>query len=121
MQETLHDRNGNAVAYIDYDDESTIYMWNGKPVAYLSDNNTIYGFNGKHLGWYEDGTFWNLQGEKAGFNKNASPVFTKFEPFKSFKNFKPFKSFKEFSKMKPFKKNSISAASLEQHLLGGGK
>lgn len=96
-------------------------MWNGRPVAYLSDNNTIYGFNGKHLGWYEDGTFWNLEGERVGFNQNACPVFTKFEPFKSFKMFKPFKSFKEFQKMKPFKKQYISAASLEQYLLIGAK
>jgi len=121
MQETIHDRNGSAVAYVDYDDESTIYMWNGKPVGYLDQNNKVYGFNGKHLGWYEDGILWNLQGERSGFNKNACPVFTKFEPFKSFKQFKPFKSFKEFAKFKPFKKTIVSATSLEQHLMSGSK
>jgi len=56
---TLYNSEGEAVAYIDTDDEDlTIYLWNGKPVAYLEPNGddyNIYGFNGKHLGWYEDG------------------------------------------------------------------
>ncbi len=34
----------------------TIYLWGGKPVAYLSaesdDGFHVYGFNGKHLGWF---------------------------------------------------------------------
>jgi hypothetical protein len=51
MQETLFDINGNPVAYIDYDDEDIIYLWDGIPVAYLDYESNIYGFNGKYLGW----------------------------------------------------------------------
>ncbi len=119
MQETLLDREGNAIAYLDFGDENTIYLWDGTPVAYLENENRLYGFNGKHIGWYEDGIVWNLTGQKAGFNKNTVPVFAKFEPFKSFKKFKPFKSFKEFAKMKPLKSLNLSNESLSQHLNNG--
>jgi 4-fold beta flower protein len=32
---SLFDASGEAVAYIDTDDELTIYLWSGKPVAYI--------------------------------------------------------------------------------------
>jgi len=48
---SLYDYKGDAVAYIDTDNDMTIYLWEGKPVAYLKANKSIYGFNGKHLGW----------------------------------------------------------------------
>ena len=32
---TLFDPDGNPVAYIAPDDKNTIYLWSGKPVAYL--------------------------------------------------------------------------------------
>lgn len=121
MQETLHDKNGNPVAYIDYDEDATIYLWNGKPVGYLSNNNTVYGFNGSHLGWFEDGILWNLKGERSGFNKNTSPAYTKYEPYKSYKQYKPYKSYKQYAKLKPFKKLNSSDASLESHLISGAK
>jgi len=121
MEETLFDSDGNAIAYIDYNGENTIFMWEGSPVAYLDEENRIYGFNGKHLGWFEDGIVWNLIGERAGFNKLTIPVFAKFEPFKAFKKFKPFKSFKEFAKFKPLKKTTRSKTSLSQFFIGGQK
>ncbi len=31
---SLYDSDGNAKAYIDTEDENTIYTWTGKPVAY---------------------------------------------------------------------------------------
>ena len=94
MQETLFDSKGNPIAYLDFDDDNTFYLWNGTPVAYLSSNNTIYGFNGKHLGWYEKGIIRNLLGEKNGFNKSALGVFPKYEPYKSYKSYKPYKDMK---------------------------
>jgi hypothetical protein len=121
MEETFFDLDGNPVAYIDYNDENTIYMWDGTPSAYLDEENRIYGFNGKHLGWFEDGILWDLKGDRTGYNKQTIPVFAKFEPFKAFKKFKPFKSFKEFSKFKPFKKTSRSNTSLPQFFAGGQK
>jgi hypothetical protein len=45
----FYNSGGKAVAYISADDNLTIYLWSGKPCAYLDDGD-IYGFNGKHLG-----------------------------------------------------------------------
>lgn len=101
MEEILYSTGGQAIAYIAYDDEQTIYMWDGKPVAYV-DSENIYGFNGIHLGWYIDGIIRDHDGNVAGFNKDAAKVSLAFEPFKSFKEFKPFRAFKEFAPFKPY-------------------
>ncbi|MDP2721159.1 MAG: hypothetical protein Q8O72_00260 [Bacteroidales bacterium] len=116
---TFYNQNGNAVAYID-DDNETIFLWDGTPVAYL-DKENIYGFNGKHLGWFEDGIVWNHNGEKNGFTKKSLPVFSKFEPFKAFKKFKPFKSFKEFAPFKPFKSSALANLDCNSFLKLGEK
>ncbi len=116
---TLFDKEGNATAYFD-DDNETIFLWNGTPVAYL-DINHIYGFNGKHLGWFEGGIVWNHQGERCGFNKRNLSVYAKFEPFKAFKKFKPFKSFKEFAPFKPSKKSKTTDVSFASFLKQGEK
>jgi hypothetical protein len=97
---SLFNAQGVATAYIDTDDDLTIYLWSGKPVAYLDDAH-VYGFNGKHLGWFERGAVWASDGNAACATA-AAMTSAQFEPFKSFKQFKPFKSFKEFSPFKPF-------------------
>jgi hypothetical protein len=56
----LFNSDGSPVAYIALEnDDLTIYMWSGKPVAYLESSSgggfSIYGFNGKHLGWFVKG------------------------------------------------------------------
>ena len=38
---TLFDRGGNARAYIDYSEDFTIFLWNGKPVAFLEKDGTV--------------------------------------------------------------------------------
>jgi hypothetical protein len=96
---SLFNAQGAAIAYIDADEDLTIYLWSGEPVAYLDDGN-VYGFNGKHLGWFERGAIWGKDGGAACATAAAMPS-TQFEPFKSFKQFKPFKSFKEFAPLKP--------------------
>lgn len=116
---TLFDRYGKAVAYVDTDDEMTIYLWGGTPVAYL-DGENLYGFNGKHLGWFEEGIIRDHEGHVVGFVEGAINVFTKFEPLKSFKQFKPFKSFKEFAPFKPVYADRWSSTSLSI-LLGSGR
>ncbi|MDM1384583.1 hypothetical protein HX024_18140 [Myroides marinus] len=121
MEETLFNVDGTPQAYIVHNDDKTIYLWNGTPVAYLSDNSTIYGFNGKHLGWYEDGIVRNLNGKKNGFNKKSLPVYAKYEPYKSYKKYKPYKSYKQYSKYKPYYKISKSDISLEIFLNQGKK
>ena len=119
MEETLLDREGNAIAYLDFADEKTVYLWDGTPVAHIENENCLYSFNGRHIGWYEDGVIWDLSGKKAGFNKTTVPVFAKFEPFKSFKKFKPFKSFTEIAKMKPLKSSNLSRDTLTAFLIKG--
>ncbi len=51
---TLRSGSGDCAAYISNDDDSTVYLWNGEPVAYLVSQD-IYGFNGKPFGWFLKG------------------------------------------------------------------
>jgi hypothetical protein len=101
---SLFDGRGKATAYVAVDEEFTIYLWNGKPVAYLDSDSAgeyaVYGFNGKHLGWFVNGVIWDHAGGAACALKDRIQT-TQHEPFKSFKQFKPFKSFKEPAPMRP--------------------
>jgi hypothetical protein len=117
MEETLFDPSGSPVAYVAYKEEATIYLWDGRPVAYLSDNNTIYGFNGQHLGWFEDGIVWGLDGTRVGYNKKSLPVYAQYEPYKSYKQYRPYRSYKSYASYKPFKSLGNSTMSLNQFLL----
>ena len=120
---TLYNSKGEAVAYIDTDDEDIpIYLWNGTPVAYLvSDRDvfSIYGFNGKHLGWLEDGLICDHEGYVVGFLKGAISKYTQYEPYKSYKKYKPYKSYKEYAPYKPYLKKSFSSQTLSLFLLRG--
>ncbi len=116
---TLYNSRGVAVAYVDTnDDDLPIYLWSGKPVAYISGEN-VYGFNGKHLGWWVKGIIRDHEGDAIGGTKDAIGIFTEFEPFKSMKEFKPFKHFKEFAPFKPFWSSSWSTDSFKIFLLNG--
>lgn len=114
---SLYDREGEAVAYIDTYD-ATIYLWGGKPVAYL-DGTNIYGFNGKHIGWCEEGIIWDHDGNGVGFIKGAVDKLTKLESLKGLKELKPLKSLKELSPLKPLKSTRWSRIPLELLLLSG--
>ncbi len=88
---TFYNRNGIPIAY----EDNGIYLFNGKPVAYI-DGNAVYGYNGKHLGWYDNGWIRDLSGCCVFFTKNASgfgPLkpLTRIEPIKSVKQVKPVK------------------------------
>jgi len=100
---SLFDSSAKATAYVA--EELTIYLWSGKPVAYLSEDDAggfhIYGFNGKHLGWFVAGVVRGHKGKAVGAVKEAFVTPPAFEPFKSFKQFKPFKAFKEFAPFRP--------------------
>jgi hypothetical protein len=80
MDTTLFNRDGKPVAYIAEDGES-IYTWDGRPVAYIYQDK-LYGWNGRHLGWFQDGTVFDIFGYRAGFVKNKSPVPVQLEPVK---------------------------------------
>jgi len=74
MEKTLFNKSGEATAYISDDYNLTIYLWEGSPVAYLSNDLHIYGINGRHLGWLIDEIIYNQQGERIGFTSVSCPV-----------------------------------------------
>ncbi len=120
---TLFSGQGEATAYIAVEEDSTIYLWSGKPVAYLDDDPAggfhVYGFNGKHLGWLANGILWDHQGHVACATKDRMRT-TNFEPFKAFKAFKPFKAFKEFAPFHPLPVESWSDTPCSLLLARGG-
>lgn len=69
----LSDFGGQMVAYIASDD--TIYLWSGKPVAYLiagrDGGEDVFCFNGRHLGWFQDNMIWNHHGRPVCTSKEA--------------------------------------------------
>ena len=100
---SLFDKNGDTKAYIDED--NTIYLWDGTPVAYLYKTDEewhVYGFNGKHLGWFCGAIIYDKKGKRV-----SSPFNTKSKmlPFKSIKHITPIKSIREFE---PFSKPTLS-------------
>ena|SRR4028118_1190720 len=116
---TLYDATGKPVAYIDHDNESTIYSFDGKPLAYIDTNGHVYGFNGKHLGWFQGNIIWDHDGNRAGFTKDTSPVYTQYEPYKGHKQYKPYKGYKEYAPFQPFKSSSTSKQPLIELLARG--
>ena len=58
QQVSIFVNEGEARAYIDFDKNATIYMWDGTPVAFHNNDGKdmcIIGFNGTFLGWYIEG------------------------------------------------------------------
>ena len=118
---SLFDSTGTATAYIA--EELTIYLWSGKPVAYLEADAVggfnIYGFNGKHLGWFVGGVARDHQGKAVGAIKEVFTTAPNLEPFKGFKEFKPFKAFKEFAPFRPVFTTEWSDISFKLFLFQG--
>ena len=118
MEVTLYDHTGKPVAYLDKDDDDTIWMWEGRAVAYL-EGNVIFGWNGEHLGWFIDDIVYDYHGYKIGFTAETCPRHLKFEPYKSFKRFKRFKRFQRHIKPMPYLRLSVSNTSLAEFLESG--
>lgn len=69
--ETFYDRHGEAVAW--YDDEQqepAIYLYDGTPVAWISDE-SIYGYSGRHFGWFIDGWVRDSRGQLVMFTTES--------------------------------------------------
>jgi len=116
-ESNLFNGDGSPEAYISFsEDNPTIYMWSGKPVAYLSSSVgggfNVYGFNGKHLGWYVDGTVRNHEGNPVcGVHRVVRDVsLPKSEPLKSIKQLLPLKSSKEPAPPRPLYRRKWSSA-----------
>ncbi len=84
MEITLFNQLGEPEAYIDRTKENTIFLWNGKPVAYILED-AVYSWEGEHIGWFEDDVFYDIDGFKIGSTKWSCPTVTGFEPVKESK------------------------------------
>jgi hypothetical protein len=101
---SLFDGGGEAHAYVSMEDDYTIYLWDGRPVAYMSMRGSrptnVYGFNGKHLGWFIDGAIYDRAGMvMCAFQTRMGSV--GFEPFKGLKELIPLKSLEELEPLQP--------------------
>jgi len=106
METTLYDRSGQPTAYI-ADDNETIYLWDGRAVAYLYDDK-VYGFNGQHLGWFIDGIIYDEHGLKIGFVSSKCPSVKRVSPVKSVKHVKSAKHVRSVPRIRPVLKISSS-------------
>ena len=117
---SLYDDAGEAVAYIDTDDEMNIFLWKGEPVAYL-DGQSIYGFNGKHLGWFKKGIIWDHVGYAVGFIEGAVNILTKLERLKGLQKLTPLKSLQQLEPLEPMHKSQWARLPLKIFLTMGKK
>lgn len=115
---TVFDEQGKAAAYVDTNEDATIFLWSGKPVAYIHGRN-IYGFNGKHLGWLDQGVFRDHGGYVTGFFEGAAFKMTELETLKGVKQLMPLKSLRQMEPLRPLFSNQWSQIPLELFLLNG--
>lgn len=126
LQVTLYDKDKEAIAYIDYDDEETIYTFEGEPMAYIESKEQVYGFNGKLLGWYVNGILYdqtyNAVGAKHGIARGGvNTVVTRPEKIKGVKHTKPVKHVKGNDFIHPILKDNWSKITLTEFLANGKK
>ncbi len=122
QQITIFDREGAAKAYIDYDEDATIFLWNGKPTAFLEREGSdlcVFGFNGEFLGWYEDGIIYDEDGYIVGAREGAVNMITQIEPIKSIQEITPIKPITSITPIQPIWKSSCSSTSLVEFLYQG--
>lgn len=114
------DSRGRAVAYISEDSDQTIYLWAGKPVAYL-DEDSVFGFNGKHLGWVKGGVIYDHDGDvvAAIADKFTRPVGA--APLKGLRELRPLKGLKELKPLKPLFSVSWSETPAREFFLEGAE
>ena len=122
IEVTLYDQGRDAIAYIDYGDNMTIYMWDGTPVAYLEENEGVYRFDGRFLGWYEDGIVYDKEGyavaAREGTLKGEISMVTPLPASpEEEKKGKPDKGVKESKPVLPQFENSWSKTSLTDFFL----
>ncbi len=117
METALYNKGGKPVAYIGEDGE-TIYLWDGRVAAYLFQGK-VYGWNGQQLGWFNNGTVFDIYGFRCGFIRNKAPVTTQMEPMKPVKAALPMKGPRQSAMGKPTLHYGFSAKSLEYILEKG--
>ncbi|MBX3364472.1 MAG: serine protease [Phycisphaeraceae bacterium] len=116
----IFDRGGVASAYIGVSDDLTIYLWSGKPVAYL-DGKSVYGFTGAHLGWFVDGALHDHRGGIVGATARRLAIPTKPKPSKGTKQVKPIKGIQRLAPLEPLYRITWSDTPTAVFLLQGAK
>lgn len=120
---SIFNQSGIPIAYsCDSDnDEYIIYLWNGTPTSFYTkaNNNLLYGFNGQFLGWRESGVYYDLDGNRIGFEEGALDILTQEEPIKSIKEQLPIKSTKEITPTTPNFNSQWSSVELQDFFLQG--
>jgi hypothetical protein len=122
QQTSLYDSQGDPRAYIDFEEDATIFMWDGTPVAFLKKDGRdicVFGFNGSFMGWYEDGIIYDKQGYAVGARKGATNMMPKLERMKSMKKMVPMRPLTQMTPMQPMWKNSWSNISFTEFLYFG--
>ena len=124
QQITLFDSEGEARAYIDYNKDATIFMWDGTPVAFIEKDGRdlcVFGFNGSFLGWYEDGIIYDKKGYAVGARKGAVSMITKFERIKGIQKITPIRPITSITPIQLIWKGNWSNTSLTEFLYYGKK
>lgn len=120
---SLFDKKAQPVAYINYaDKDSTIYMWDGTPVAYFDGKEDIYHFNGSFLGWYKNDVLYDTDGYAVGAKSGVvrGEIImneTNAEFVKGLKQLKPVPHIQSLKPFTPIFKDEWSIHSLSQFLL----
>ncbi len=117
METSLFNQNGKAVAYL-AEDRQTIYLWDGRAAAYLVESR-VFGLNGRQVGWFANGTFFDIYGLRAGFLKSKSPIPTDLEPVKPGKKARSIRKPRQGGLAKPTMCYGYSNKFLEEILLEG--
>jgi len=121
---TLFSSDGEAIAYIDYNKDATIFLWDGTPVAFITSDRidiNVFGFNGRFLGWYDNGIIYDKNGYAVGAKKGAINMVTKLERVKSVQKITPIRPVLPITPIKPIWKNYWSNTSLLEFLYYGKK
>lgn len=111
QQISLFNKHGHAVAYIDYDEDATIYTWDGYPLAFLKKEGTIhalFGFNGKFLAWYKQGRVHDKKGYILAAEKSKMNRATRGEGIKSMQKLQAIRSITELAPIRPIFKSTWS-------------
>jgi hypothetical protein len=117
-QLALLDQAGKTVGYVDAQRRDTVFLADGRPVAYLS-GGSLYGFNGAHLGWVENGVLWNHGGEAMGTVHAAEDSKALLAGIKPGSYAAPRRLMRDIEPLKPEFQAGSSQESLEQLLAQG--
>jgi hypothetical protein len=119
---SLYNSAGEATAYIDYDEDATIFMWDGTPVAFIEKDGSdlcVFGFNGSFLGWFESGIIYDRSGYVVGARKGAVGMTTGVERAKRAQRATPPRPASPATPAQPAFRSSWSKTSLIEFLYYG--